>query len=84
MPSLRHAHRDLHTLLEELDLSDVTLVGFSMGGVEVARYFTKYGTERIHSAVFAAAVPPYLLKDDDNRRPAHRGHGRPVGAGDQR
>jgi non-heme chloroperoxidase len=57
---------DLHTLLEELDLSDVTLVGFSMGGGEVARYFTKYGTERIHSAVFAAAVPPYLLKSDDN------------------
>jgi non-heme chloroperoxidase len=57
---------DLHTLLEELDLSDVTLVGFSMGGGEVARYFTKYGTERVHSAVFAAAVPPYLLKSDDN------------------
>jgi len=57
---------DLHTLLEELDLSDVTLVGFSMGGGEVARYFTKYGTERVHSAVFAAAVPPYLLKGDDN------------------
>jgi non-heme chloroperoxidase len=57
---------DLHTLLEELDLSDVTLVGFSMGGGEVARYFTKYGTDRIHSVVFAAAVPPYLLKGDDN------------------
>jgi non-heme chloroperoxidase len=57
---------DLHTLLEELDLSDVTLVGFSMGGGEVARYFGRYGTERVHSAVFAAAVPPYLLKGDDN------------------
>jgi len=57
---------DLHTLLETLDLRDVTLVGFSMGGGEVARYFTKYGTERLHSVVFAAAVPPYLAKNDGN------------------
>ncbi|PSL37486.1 pimeloyl-ACP methyl ester carboxylesterase [Labedella gwakjiensis] len=57
---------DLHTLLEELDLRDVTLVGFSMGGGEVARYFSKYGTDRIHSVVFAAAVPPYLMKTGDN------------------
>lgn len=57
---------DLHTLLTELDLEDVTLVGFSMGGGEVARYFTKYGTERLHSVVFASAVPPYLLQTSDN------------------
>ena len=57
---------DLHTLLSELDLNDVTLVGFSMGGGEVARYFTKYGTERLHSVVFASAVPPYLLRTNDN------------------
>ena len=57
---------DLHTLLEQLDLRNVTLVGFSMGGGEVARYFTRYGADRIHCAVFAAAVPPYLLKSDDN------------------
>ncbi|QHC69153.1 alpha/beta hydrolase [Rathayibacter sp. VKM Ac-2801] len=57
---------DLHTLLTELDLQDVTLVGFSMGGGEVARYFTKYGAERLHSVVFASAVPPYLMKTDDN------------------
>ena len=57
---------DLHTLLTELDLNDVTLVGFSMGGGEVARYFTKYGTERLHSVVFASAVPPYLLRTNDN------------------
>ena len=57
---------DLHTLLEELDLSDVTLVGFSMGGGEVARYFGRYGSERLHSVVFASAVPPYLMKSDDN------------------
>lgn len=57
---------DLHTLLTELDVSDVTLVGFSMGGGEVARYFSGYGAERLHSVVFAAAVPPYLMKTGDN------------------
>ena len=57
---------DLHTLLVELDVDDVTLVGFSMGGGEVARYFTRYGPERLHSVVFAAAVPPYLMKGSDN------------------
>ncbi|AZZ56817.1 alpha/beta fold hydrolase [Rathayibacter iranicus] len=57
---------DLHTLLTELDLQDVTLVGFSMGGGEVARYFSKYGAERLHSVVFASAVPPYLMKTGDN------------------
>lgn len=57
---------DLHTLLTELDLQDVTLVGFSMGGGEVARYCGRYGAERLHSVVFASAVPPYLMKTDDN------------------
>jgi len=57
---------DLDTLLEELDLTDVTLVGFSMGGGEVARYFSKFGPERIRSVVFASAVPPYLMQSDDN------------------
>jgi non-heme chloroperoxidase len=57
---------DLHTLLEELDLSDVTIVGFSMGGGEVARYFNRHGGDRLHSAVFASAVPPYLLQGPDN------------------
>jgi pimeloyl-ACP methyl ester carboxylesterase len=61
-----HLTEDLHTVLTELDLQDVTLVGFSMGGGEVARYFTKYGTERLHSVVFASAVPPYLLNTEDN------------------
>ncbi|MHA7207756.1 alpha/beta fold hydrolase [Arthrobacter sp. MDT1-65] len=57
---------DLHALLEQLDLMDATLVGFSMGGGEVARYFTRFGPERIRSVVFASAVPPYLLQGDDN------------------
>ena len=57
---------DLHTLLTELELTDVTLVGFSMGGGEVARYFTSYGTERLHSVVFASAVTPYLMQTPGN------------------
>jgi pimeloyl-ACP methyl ester carboxylesterase len=57
---------DLEGVLDELDLTDVTLVGFSMGGGEVARYVAKYGEQRLHSVVFAAAIPPYLLKTDDN------------------
>ncbi len=57
---------DLSKVIEELDLTDVTIVGFSMGGGEVARYISRYGEGRLHSAVFAAAVPPYLKKTDDN------------------
>ena len=57
---------DLHALMTELDLTDATLVGFSMGGGEVVRYLATYGTGRVRSAVLAAAVPPYLYKSDDN------------------
>ncbi|MEJ9111790.1 alpha/beta fold hydrolase [Bacillus paramobilis] len=53
---------DLHQLLEQLELQNVTLVGFSMGGGEVARYIGKYGTNRVEKAVFAGAVPPFLYK----------------------
>jgi len=57
---------DLHSVLTELDLRDVTLVGFSMGGGEVARYLGTYGSERVSKAVFMAAIPPFLLKTADN------------------
>jgi non-heme chloroperoxidase len=57
---------DLDALLIHLDLRDAVLVGFSMGGGEVARYIGTYGSERVSGAVFAAAVPPYLYKSDDN------------------
>ncbi len=57
---------DLRALIEHLDLREVTLVGFSMGGGEVARYIGAYGTSRISKAVLAAAVPPYLYKSPDN------------------
>jgi non-heme chloroperoxidase len=57
---------DLHLLLEHLDLQNVTLVGFSMGGGEVARYIGTYGTNRVEKAVFAGAVPPFLYKSADH------------------
>jgi non-heme chloroperoxidase len=57
---------DLNTVMEELDLRDATLVGFSMGGGEVARYLSLYGPERVKGAVLVSAVTPYLLKAEDN------------------
>lgn len=57
---------DLDSLLRGLDLLDVTLVGFSMGGGEVARYVSSYGQDRLHSVVFASAVTPYMAKTKDN------------------
>ncbi|MEC2344268.1 alpha/beta hydrolase [Paenibacillus barengoltzii] len=57
---------DLHQLITHLGLRDVTLVGFSMGGGEVARYIGTYGTDRVKRAVLAGAVPPYLYKSADH------------------
>ena len=57
---------DLDVVLRELDLRDATLVGFSMGGGEVARYIARHGTDRVAQAVLAGAVPPYLYASDDN------------------
>ena len=57
---------DLKALLEQLDLRQVTLVGFSMGGGEIARYISKYGTERLEKVVLISAVTPFMLKTDDN------------------
>lgn len=57
---------DLATVLEELDLQDAVLVGFSMGGGEVARYMSRHGGKRVGKAVLVAAVPPFMLKTDDN------------------
>ena len=55
---------DLDAVLRGLDLRDVTLVGFSMGGGEVARYLGTEDEGRVRSAVFAAAIPPCLKQDD--------------------
>jgi non-heme chloroperoxidase len=57
---------DLKRVLDQYALQDVTLVGFSMGGGEVARYIARHGESRLHSVVFAAAVPPYLMRTADN------------------
>jgi non-heme chloroperoxidase len=57
---------DLHRLITSLKLQDFTLVGFSMGGGEIARYFGKYGSNGASKAVIIGGVPPFLLKTDDN------------------
>ena len=57
---------DLHKLVRHLNLRDFALVGFSMGGGEVARYIGKYGSKGVSKAVFISSVPPYLLKTADN------------------
>lgn len=57
---------DLHKLVTHLNLRDFALVGFSMGGGEVARYLGKYGSNDVSKAVFLSSVPPFLLKTPDN------------------
>jgi len=57
---------DLHKLVTQLELRDFTLVGFSMGCGEVARYLGKYGSKGVSKAVFISGVPPFLLKTPDN------------------
>jgi non-heme chloroperoxidase len=57
---------DLRKLVTTLELRDFALVGFSMGGGEVARYLGKYGSQGVRKAVFISSVPPYLLKTPDN------------------
>src|SRR6202047_2621207 len=56
----------LHKLITHLNLRDFALVGFSMGGGEVARYIGKYGSKGVRRAVIIGGVPPYLLKTADN------------------
>jgi non-heme chloroperoxidase len=57
---------DLHQLVTQLKLRDFVLVGFSMGGGEVARYLGKYGSKGVSKAVIISGVPPFLLKAPDN------------------
>ena len=64
---------DLHAIIEDLDLTDAVLVGFSMGTGEIARYLSRYGGDRIAKAAFLGSLEPYLLITDEH----------PDGAGDQ-
>ena len=57
---------DLKDVMDELDLTDAALVGFSMGGGEVARYIGLHGTGRVSKAALVSAVTPFMLKTDDN------------------
>ena len=57
---------DLKAVLDGLDLQDVTLVGFSMGGGEIAKYFSLYGGARVSKVVLISAVVPYMLNTPDN------------------
>ncbi len=61
-----HYADDLATVIGTLDLQDVTLVGFSTGGGEVARYIGRYGTDRVKKAALIGAVTPLMLKTPDN------------------
>ncbi len=57
---------DLHALINELQLEDVVLVGFSMGGGEVVRYFTNYAGKRVVKAALVASIIPLVPQKDDN------------------
>jgi len=61
-----HYADDLSAVIETLDLKDVTLVGFSTGGGEVARYIGRHGTSRVKKVVLVSEVPPLMLKTPDN------------------
>ena len=60
-----HYADDLATVIETLDLNDVTLVGFSTGGGEITRYIGRHGTDRVKKAALISAVPPMMLKTED-------------------
>ncbi len=58
---------DLNIVMEELNLNEATLVGFSMGGGEVVRYLSNYGSQRVKNIVLVSSVTPYMLKGQDNK-----------------
>ncbi|CAN5334994.1 alpha/beta hydrolase [soil metagenome] len=57
---------DLAAVIDHLDVAKVSLVGFSMGGGEIARYLSRHGSAKVDRAALVASVVPYLLKDDSN------------------
>ena len=71
---------DLAALIEALDLKDITMVGHSTGGGEVARYIGRYGTKRVAKAVLIAAVPPIMVKSRPTRKDSPSKSSTPCGA----
>lgn len=57
---------DLQSIIEQLELKEVTLVGFSMGGGEVVRYFSRYAGKQVVKAVLISSIIPFLLQTKDN------------------
>lgn len=57
---------DLKALIDQLKLEEITLVGFSMGGGEVIRYFSRYGGKAVSRVILVSSVTPYLLQTDSN------------------
>ncbi|MBF4985281.1 alpha/beta hydrolase [Nonlabens mediterrranea] len=57
---------DLNDLIQQLELENVILVGFSMGGGELAQYVGNFGTSKINKLIFMSSIAPFLLKTDDN------------------
>ncbi|WP_163409694.1 alpha/beta fold hydrolase [Flavobacterium ajazii] len=66
---------DLYEIIEQLQLENATLVGFSMGGGEVVRYFSRHGGKGVTKAALISSIIPFLLKTDDNPegRPREKG-----------
>ncbi|STO19500.1 alpha/beta fold hydrolase [Flavobacterium hibernum] len=66
---------DLKEIIEQLQLENVTLVGFSMGGGEVVRYFSRYEGKGVKKAVLISSIIPFLAKTEDNPegRPKEKG-----------
>ncbi|QYA25755.1 alpha/beta hydrolase [Gramella sp. MT6] len=58
--------KDLEDIITKLELSEVTIIGFSMGGGEVAHYIGNYGSSKLSKAALISAVPPFMLKTEDN------------------
>ena len=57
---------DLKAIIDQLKLTNITLVGFSMGGGEVVRYFSRYGGKNVSKAVLISSITPFLLRSDNN------------------
>jgi non-heme chloroperoxidase len=57
---------DLNALINHLEIQKVSLIGFSMGGGEIARYLTRHGSEKISRVALVSSVVPFMLKTDSN------------------